>query len=152
MSFDLSFILVVIILIFSLGHSLFLHFKIKKFLKGKDASTLEDDILHDRKKMILLEKENAFLQNKNSELDKKLKESVRNVEMLRFNPFASQGSNQSFAISLLNEHGDGILLSSLFSRERTSIFAKPIEKYESSYELTKEEREVLDKTKQKNGN
>jgi hypothetical protein len=152
MSFDLSFILVVIVLIFSLGHSLFLHFKIKKFLQGKDAATLEDDILQDRKKMILLEKENASLQKKNSELDKKLKESVRNVEVLRFNPFASQGSNQSFAISLLNESGDGIILSSLFSRERTSIFAKPVEKYASSYELTKEEREVLDKTKQKNGN
>jgi hypothetical protein len=152
MSFDLSLIIPIILFVLLGAYSLFLHLKLKKFLTGKDAKNLEDDILRDRKKMIQLENQNESLQKKNSELDKKLKESIRNIEVIRFNPFASQGSNQSFAISLLNEQGDGIILSSLFSRERTSIFAKPVEKYASSYELTKEEREVLDKTKQKNGN
>ena len=152
MSFDLSLIIPIILFVLLGAYSLFLHLKLKKFLTGNDAKNLEDDILRDRKKMIQLENQNESLQKKNSELDKKLKESIRNIEVIRFNPFASQGSNQSFAISLLNEQGDGIILSSLFSRERTSIFAKPVEKYASSYELTKEEREVLDKTKQKNGN
>jgi hypothetical protein len=152
MSFDLSLIIPIILFVLLGAYSLFLHLKLKKFLTGKDAKNLEDDILRDRKKMIQLENQNESLQKKNSELDKKLKESIRNIEVIRFNPFASQGSNQSFAISLLNEQGDGIILSSLFSRERTSIFAKPVEKYASSYELTKEEREVLDKTKQKYGN
>lgn len=53
------------------------------------------------------------------------------------------GSKQSFATALLNEHGDGVVISTLYSRERTSVFAKPIKKFDSEYELTPEETQAL---------
>ncbi|MGH7249434.1 MAG: DUF4446 family protein, partial [Minisyncoccia bacterium] len=56
-------------------------------------------------------------------------------------------SNQSFAIGMMNEDGDGLVLSSLYSRERMSIFAKPIKRGKSEYELTAEEKEALNKAK-----
>ena len=40
---------------------------------------------------------------------------------------------------MLNEEGNGVVLSSLYSRERMSIFAKPIKNGKSEYELTEEE-------------
>ena len=80
----------------------------------------------------------------------KSKESIRNVEMLRFNPFEEQGSNQSFSASLINENGEGLILSSLYGRDRVSFFAKPVSLFKSSYELSVEEKTVLEKTKQKN--
>ena len=46
---------------------------------------------------------------------------------------------------MLNEEGDGVVLSSLYSRERMSIFAKPIKNNKSEYELSAEEKEVLKK-------
>ena len=46
---------------------------------------------------------------------------------------------------MLNEDGDGVVFSSLYSRERTSIYAKPIKNGKSEYELTKEEQEALKK-------
>ena len=75
----------------------------------------------------------------------KLQKSIRGLETVRFNPFSDQGSNQSFAIGMLNEKGDGVVLSSLYSRERMSVFAKPIKGGKSEYELTAEEKEVLKK-------
>jgi hypothetical protein len=45
---------------------------------------------------------------------------------------------------MLNEEGDGVVLSSLYSRERMSVFAKPIKNKKSEYELTVEEKAVLD--------
>jgi len=48
---------------------------------------------------------------------------------------------------MVNENGDGVVLSSLYSRERMSIFAKPVKNGKSEYELTTEEKEVLEKAK-----
>ena len=82
-----------------------------------------------------------------SVVNAKLKKSIRGLETIRFNPFPDQGSNQSFAIGMLNEDGDGVVFSSLYSRERMSVFAKPVKKGKSEYELTEEERQVLEKAK-----
>lgn len=48
---------------------------------------------------------------------------------------------------MLNEDGDGVVISSLYSRERMSIFAKPIKNGKSEYELTDEEKKSLAKAK-----
>jgi thymidylate kinase len=75
----------------------------------------------------------------------RLQKSVQEVRTIRFDPFeGTTGSGkQSFAMALLNEHGDGVVISSLYTREKVSVFAKPIEKKTSQYELTKEEKEVV---------
>ena len=83
------------------------------------------------------------------EINTKLRKSIRGLETVRFNPFPDQGSNQSFAIGMLNEENDGIVLSSLYSRERMSIFAKPIKNGKSEYELTNEEKEAITKAEVK---
>jgi Protein of unknown function (DUF4446) len=80
-------------------------------------------------------------------LPRKLSQSVRAVETVRFNPFADQGSNQSFATTLVDETGSGVMLSSLYSRSGVSIFAKPLKNFTSTYELTAEEKESIDITK-----
>ena len=91
---------------------------------------------------------NSAKENIETELNlvnQKLKKSIRGLETIRFNPFPDQGSNQSFAIGILNEEKDGVVLSSLYSRERMSVFAKPIKAGKSEYELTIEEKEALKK-------
>ena len=82
-------------------------------------------------------------------MNRRLRKSIRGVETVRFNPFPDQGSNQSFAIGMVDETGDGVVLSSLYARERMSIFAKPVKGGKSEYELTEEEKEALWKAKEK---
>ena len=121
--------------------------RLKRFFLGKKAKDLEDTI-------VILEQEIAKLNKAKDNLEKdiilintKLKKSIRGLETIRFNPFPDQGSNQSFAIGMLNEEGDGVVVSSLYSRDRMSIFAKPIKNGTSSYELSTEEKEALQKAK-----
>ncbi|MDQ5901693.1 MAG: hypothetical protein QG580_408 [Patescibacteria group bacterium] len=117
--------------------------RISKLLEGKNAKTLEDTLLHvinEIKRMNQLEVENDKIIK---DINKRLKTSITGVGVVRFNPFTNSGGNQSFAITLLNEHGDGVIISTLYGRERTSVFAKPIKKYKSEFELTKEEAESL---------
>ena len=119
--------------------------RLKRFFLGKKAKDLEDTILHLEQNIAGLNKTTESLQKNMDVVNAKLQKSIRGLETVRFNPFSDQGSNQSFAIGMLNEKGDGVVLSSLYSRERMSVFAKPIKGGKSEYELTAEEKEVLKK-------
>lgn len=120
--------------------------RLKKLFAGTGAHNLEGVMvtlggqvkaLHDVQKKI----DTHLL-----EIDTRLDTSIRNIQTIRFNPFLDAGSNQSFAIALLNDKGDGVILSSLYARDRMSIFAKPITAGKSEFELSTEEKEVLEKT------
>ena len=123
--------------------------RLKRFFVGKKAKDLEDTIIALENDLAKLNKIKEEHEKEIILINEKLRKSVRGLETLRFNPFPDQGSNQSFAIGLLNEDGDGVVLSSLYSRERMSVFAKPIKKGKSEYELTNEEKEILKKAEVK---
>ena len=78
--------------------------------------------------------------------------NIQNVEIARFNPFKREGigGDQSFAVSFANKKGDGVVLSSLYAREKVSVFAKPLENWQSKYELSEEEKGVVERAKGKN--
>lgn len=121
--------------------------RLKKFFAGKKAKDLEENIFILEENISKLKSAKENIEKELLEINKKLKKSVRGLETIRFNPFPDQGSNQSFAVGMLNEEGDGVVFSSLYSRERMSIFAKPVKNGKSEYELTTEEKEVLNKAK-----
>jgi hypothetical protein len=69
--------------------------------------------------------------------------SLQHVGLVRFNPFEDTGSDQSFAIALLDDRRDGIVLSSLHGRGQTRVFAKPVEGGESKHTLSEEEAQAI---------
>lgn len=121
--------------------------RLKRFFIGTKAKDLEDTIISLHNDISELKKAKEVAEKDIATINTKLKKSIRGLETKRFNPFPDQGGNQSFAISMLNEDGDGVVLSSLYARERMSVFAKPIKNNKSEYELTAEEKEVLAKAK-----
>ncbi len=124
-----------------------MHLRLQKFFRGKDAKTLEDtlrSISNDVNKSLEAQ---SRIREHIGIVNTKLAGTIRNVETLRYNPFADSGSNQSFSTAFLNDKGDGVVISSLYSRERVSIYAKPIVGGKSEYELTEEEESVISKSK-----
>ena len=121
--------------------------RLKRFFLGKKAKDLEDTIVSLEQDIVDLKSAKASIQKEVAVINTKLKKSICGLETVRFNPFPDQGSNQSFAIGMLNEDGDGGVFSSLYSRERMSVFAKPIKNNKSEYELSAEEKEALEKAK-----
>ncbi len=126
-----------------------LEIKLKRFLQGKNAKTLEDGFLFIKKgveRQVIVNKEIAAeIDNINARLEK----SLRGVGVVRFNPFKNTGGgNQSFAIALVDEENNGVVISSLYSRERFSAFAKPILKGTSTFKLSEEESRALQKAKE----
>ncbi|MEN9582785.1 MAG: hypothetical protein RL641_739 [Candidatus Parcubacteria bacterium] len=122
-----------------------LNTRLKKIMNGKTGRDIEEGIVSIDKKLLAMENNEEMLAEAIENLDKRLRSSIRSVEMTRFNPFEDQGGNHSFAISMVNERGDGVVISSLYSRERMSVFAKHIKKGKSDIDLTEEEQDVLSK-------
>jgi len=70
---------------------------------------------------------------------------IQKVGIVRFNPFQDTGGNQSFAIALLDYYNNGLVISSLHSREGTRTYTKPIKNGQSEYNLSGEEKEAIKK-------
>jgi hypothetical protein len=71
--------------------------------------------------------------------------AVQHVGVVRFNPFEDTGGNQSFALALLDSKRDGIVVSSLHSRQNTRVYLKAIVGGRSETALSDEESEALRK-------
>lgn len=69
--------------------------------------------------------------------------SLQKVGVVRFNAFNDTGSDLSFSIALLDYHNDGLVISSLYGRNETRTYTKPIKQSTSSYHLSEEEKEAI---------
>jgi len=126
-----------------------LEIKLKKLLGSKNGSM--DDVINNLRKDTDILKRYAQKTVEELEIvDKKLKKTISGNQTVRFNPFKGDGSgsNQSFATALVNKEGDGVIISSIYSRDHLSVFSKPIKNMSSEYELTPEEKSALQKAKE----
>jgi hypothetical protein len=78
-----------------------------------------------------------------AELERRAQTSIQHIGLVRFNPFEDTGSDQSFAIALLDERRDGVVISSLHGRSNTRVFAKPVSGGTSSHALSDEEAQAI---------
>lgn len=136
-----------IALVIVLAYVIYLHRKLSHFMRGENAKSLESVIKEYLTHVDDLKKHDELIAEHALKLDKRLTQAVRNVSTVRFKAFDQNASNQSFAVALVNELGNGVILSSLHHRDHVSVFAKPIANYKSSHDLTEEEQGVLDEAK-----
>ena len=113
------------------------------FFKGKKADDLESIVSEIFKKQQSTEEKANNALNKIKTLDNSALSSIQKVSVIRFNPFSDIGSNQSFAIALLDQKDDGVVISSLHAKEGTRVYAKPVKNGESDYALSKEEEAAV---------
>jgi hypothetical protein len=83
------------------------------------------------------------LERLHAELTERSATSIQHIGMVRFNPFDDTGSDQSFAIALLDDRRDGLVISSLHGRSNTRVFAKPVEGGASRHALSDEETQAI---------
>lgn len=67
----------------------------------------------------------------------------------RYNAFKDTGGDLSFSLALLNDGGNGFILSGIHGREESRTYVKPVAAGKSSYTLSDEEQRVLEKALQR---
>ena len=95
----------------------------------------QEDLSRQQKKLEHLEIESHYLLNQ--------------VGLVKYNPFTDQGGNMSFSLALLNNNGDGVVVTSLHSREGIRIYSKKVERFECEQQLMDEEKEAIKRAKRK---
>jgi len=119
--------------------------KLKTFFNGKKATDLEGVLFEEIKRLKKAESDILELSKISKNLEKITKKTIQKVSVIRFNPFKETGGDQSFVIAMLDSNDNGLIISSLFTREGTRVYTKPIESGQSKYPLSKEEIEALKK-------
>jgi hypothetical protein len=73
-----------------------------------------------------------------------LRDAVSRVGIVRYDAFADMGGALSFSAALLDEHGDGVVISAINGRSETRAYAKPVAGGDSDHNLSDEERAAID--------
>jgi hypothetical protein len=114
---------------------------ITKGVSKKDLKTILNELVSSLKDA---GKEIEAIQQDIDDIEIKMKAHIQKIGFIRFNPFSDTGGNQSFSFCLLDDHNDGIVITSLHSRDSTRIYSKKIKNGTSKErELSKEEKEAL---------
>lgn len=117
---------------------------LESFLAGKDGASLETVLLETREGLKALDEEIQELFTISNSLHQLGTKSLHKSAVMRFNPFKEVGSNQSFAVALLNGKNTGVVFSSLHTREGTRVYAKPVKNGSADgFPFTEEEKAVI---------
>ena len=113
----------------------------KKLGNGKD---LEEMLKSYMQRVDEVEQKNAELSSFCKRLDNDMAGCLQKVGIVRYSAFKDMGSDLSFALALLDEKNDGVVLNGIYSSEISNIYAKPIEKGTSKYTVSAEEQKAID--------
>lgn len=90
-----------------------------------------------------VEKENRELKVYCEKLDKDISKCIQKVGIVRYSAFKDIGSDLSFALALLDENNNGVVMNGIYSAEASNIYSKPITNGESKYTLSEEEIKAI---------
>lgn len=152
-NFDIGYVLlglVIIIAIFlimiivSLVKISKLQKRLKKFMKGKDAQSLEKEIVG-------LYEDNKFLKNMVDsnkrdirDLNKRFTKAFQKVGLVKYDAYQQMGGLLSFSLAILDEENNGLILNSVHSTEGCYTYTKEVKNGTCKLELSNEERVALD--------
>ena len=133
-----------ILILFALVQDFFLFRRLRKLVRGGDGKSLETTIRKLIDKVDALEKKSADEMRVRSEVNSKLNRSIQAVSVERFDPFQNASGQQSFAAALLSESGNGVVLSGIHARDGVRVYAKDVKGFNSSRELSDEEKKAIE--------
>ncbi|MCA9397903.1 DUF4446 family protein [candidate division WWE3 bacterium] len=119
--------------------------RINKSLVGSEhPKSLKEVILDQMSKAGGMQAELSNLESHIMSMQESYMNSIQKIGLVRFSPFEDTGSDQSFALALLDAADNGIIISSLHGRDRTRMYAKKIVHGDGDgYALSEEEKESI---------
>ena len=148
--FLLGILIAVVVLFFLM---IFLCYKYSKLQKNYNrfikkvgnGENIQEDLENFMYKVDKVEKQNAEILGNCSQLSNELEKCIQKIGIIRYNAFKDTGSDLSFALAMLDDKNNGVILNGIYSREMSNIYAKPVENGKSSYTLSEEEKMAIDK-------
>lgn len=144
LAFAILIVILLILNIISLAKITNLRKRLKKFMKGKDARSLEKEI-------IALQEDNKFLKNMTDtnkkdirDINKRFAKAFQKIGIVKYDAYQQMGGLLSFSLALLDEDNNGLILNSVHSTEGCYTYTKEVVNGECKLELSNEEKVALD--------
>ena len=115
----------------------------KKMMTGVDGANLERVIIGCVDDAKAVSEENQQIKKDIEDIRALLQKAITKVAVVRFRAFEDMGSDLSYAVAMLDSDDNGVVLSSIFAREDSRSYVKPIIAGKSNYQMTDEEEEAL---------
>ncbi len=125
-----------------------MHARLSKFMKGKNGASLEATLEWLTAKVATIDETLASHQRGIEYIDQRVKHSIRGYSLIKYDAYVGAGGAQSFSSALIDEHGDGFILSVVCNRNHTGVYAKKITAGTAEASLTEEETQALQQAKQ----
>lgn len=118
---------------------------LKQILTLSDGESIETSLLKtieftDRAKVEL-----EGMEAKIEDVRNTLSKSVQNIGFIRYNAFGDVGSDLSFSVALLDEKLNGVVITNIYGRDDSNVYAKPVINGTSEYKLSVEEEHAIDR-------
>ena len=73
--------------------------------------------------------------------------ALQQVGLVRYQAYHDVGGDHSFALALLDTRGSGVVVNSLYHRDRCRVYAKPVHDWQSAITLTDEEQVAIERAR-----
>lgn len=118
-----------------------------KLIEGTDHDSLEGILMQHLEDVKEVKRKLEDINKYCKDLDRKLSLAITKVGIIRYNAFSDMGSDLSFSVALLNDNLDGFVLTSIYGRDESTTYGKPIINGKSKYSLSVEEIQAIDRAK-----
>jgi len=112
-------------------------------LAHKDLAALEVVLLHQADVERALGERVTALELVMERATASARRHIQYCALERYRAFKDVGGDQSFSLALLGGNGDGVILTSIYGRDESRVFAKRVAGGKSTHQLSEEERKVL---------
>lgn len=141
-------LLIIILIINSISNNrkiMKLYKKYENFMKGENDVNIESLLEKCLNKTDGIINKNKDIEMHLNDIDRTLLRCIQKVSITRFNAFDDTGSDQSYSIAYLDGNDNGVVITSIFARESSTTYGKPIVGGKSKYALSAEEIKVINK-------
>lgn len=117
--------------------------KYRRLMRGTNNKNLEELLISHLDRIDEVKSTSEEVKVICEEMTKTTINCLQKVAIIRYKAFEDIGSDLSYSIAMLDGNNNGILLTSIYGRNESTTYAKPIDKGISRYDLSEEEQKVL---------
>jgi hypothetical protein len=130
--------------------ALFAHLRLRKLRRslailqdGDDAESFLSAAAKQVELVARLRAELSSVEGRMHELRLDVADALRHVAVVRYDAFRDMGGRMSFSAALLDDAGDGLVISAIHGRTETRSYAKGVKGGASDQQLSPEERQAI---------
>ncbi len=117
--------------------------RIDALTRGKDTESLEDVLVNFFERIENLEEGEEITRTALSAIKDNLKKTYQKKGLVKYDAFREMSGALSYSLALLDKENNGVLISSMYSREGCYTYAKDVKDGVCDINLSEEETEAL---------